>query len=114
MKIALIVSGVFFGIALIIIISYLHYEGAKFKEIVQGIFMAFIIGLLPLMIYAIATYDGSKDKDKIWNDGKCPTCNTQWEFVNGSTWRGDEQYFYKCPKCKKVISVDNYGNVKRI
>lgn len=112
MKIALIISGVFFCIALIIIINYLYYECAKFKEIIQGIFLAIIIGLLPLMIYAIATYDGGKNE--IWNDGKCSTCNAQWEFVNGSTWRGDERYFYKCPKCGKVISVDEYGNAKQV
>lgn len=49
-------------------------------------------------------YFGAKAEKDTWNNGVCPTCEVEWDFVNGSkAWRQDTIYFYECPNCSKVI-----------
>lgn len=55
-------------------------------------FSAWVLVILGLLIY-ISIIDA-----KIYNGGKCPTCNTQWIIVCDEDGNG-----YHCSKCHKTI-----------
>lgn len=51
--------------------------------------------------------DWSGDKDQ-WNNGICPTCETEWIFANADRTRnGSTHYFWYCPDCGNIIDLTN-------
>jgi hypothetical protein len=43
----------------------------------------------------------------VWNDGKCPTCNSEWNFESVARGKNSTVYYYECEQCHEVIK-QNY------
>ena len=68
----------------------------------------FISAFIIMVLCVIAGVVGEKNK---WNDGRCPSCETKWEYVktvnhyDGEEYGSHSTHIYKCPKCGKMIEI---------
>ena len=70
----------------------------KIKSFVKRIIIFLAVALILFFVF----YSERKENERNWNNGKCPKCNTAWEFSNASVHRGTTYVWY-CPNCKNVI-----------
>ena len=82
---------------------FLPYYWDEFKRKIVSLFLAIVLGLL--CSYAINEND--KRQEEIWNNGIHAECNGEWEFTNGSYYKGKIIYFYKCDKCNEIVEFDS-------
>ena len=73
------------------------------QKTVVSLFLSVLIGLL--CSYMIIENDVLQEET--WNNGIHAECNGEWEFTNGSYYRGKTYYFYKCDKCGKVVEFNS-------
>lgn len=59
------------------------------------------IGLFSTCLFSLEMYNDSDN----WNTGVCANDNAAWIFVNGSTSRYGDSYYYKCPECGNAICL---------
>lgn len=75
----------------------------EFKRVIVGLFLSLLIGFL--CSYMLIENDNLQEE--IWNNGIHAECNGEWEFTNGSYYKGKTYYFYKCDKCDKVVEFNS-------
>lgn len=44
--------------------------------------------------------------DKLWNNGHCPVCGSEWEYEQAVGHYYSTSYMYVCNKCGKRIEID--------
>ena len=70
----------------------------SFIAVVLMIIIAAVLGAVCMLI------DGKHD-DKLWNQGRCPECGTEWQYEQAVGHRYSTHYIYMCPKCGKRIEI---------
>lgn len=97
-----IITFVFFFLIIGVFI-YMIVNSATDGGIKSIVTTVLISGTLTL-IFTLGLWADAATKDKTWNDGVCPYCNTKWELVNVDKDRyGYKTYYYNCPDCGTII-----------
>lgn len=93
--IMLLPVGGFFGI-----ITWVGNDDlAKSKQIIMT-----ILAVLVMTTIVSGAFCWSYNADLCaWNDGKCPTCNSEWSFESAARGRNSTIYYYECEECHEVI-----------
>ena len=68
---------------------------------------AIIIFLLmaALLISGAIIISGNHD-NKLWNNGHCPACGSEWEYEQAVGHHYSTHYIYMCSECGKRIEID--------
>ena len=102
-----------------IVISLVVHSAYDLKPILSA-FIGLCGSLIIALIFIGSTCIEDLSDDVVWNDGKCPNCQVEWEFENvnsdskfiySTTLKANvshsrTHYYYKCPKCGKVIETN--------
>lgn len=73
------------------------------KRTIVSLFLSLLVGLFFSYIFI----ENDNRQQEIWNNGIHAECNGEWEFTNGSYFKGRTYYFYKCDKCDKVVEFNS-------
>ena len=73
------------------------------KRVVKTITAVIVMSLI-MSFFFTCYYLGETDE---WNDGKCSTCNVEWDFEGADRGMNSKTYYYECPSCHDVITQNN-------
>ena len=82
---------------------YRHYTPASWGEI--GVMCIICAVLLIICVCCDGIHNAN-----VWNDGHCPTCGSEWRYVEAVGHRYTTSYIYVCDKCNSHIEVSNEPN----
>ena len=68
----------------------------KAAIIIFLILIAIIIGLIII---------GVNRDDKLWNNGHCPACGSEWKYEQAVGHYYSTSYMYVCNKCGRRIEI---------
>lgn len=66
---------------------------------------AIIMALILIAIIVCAVIIGGNRDNKLWNNGHCPTCGSEWEYEQAVGHYYSTSYMYVCNKCGKRIEI---------
>ena len=66
--------------------------------------IAVIILIVIAFIVSIVLIDKGRT-NKLWNNGHCPACGSEWEYEQAVGHYYSTCYIYACPKCGKRIEI---------
>ena len=69
----------------------------KSAIIIFLILIAIIIGIIII---------GGNHDNKLWNNGHCPECGSEWEYEQAVGHYCSTSYMYVCNKCGRRIEID--------
>lgn len=67
-----------------------------------------VITTIILLIIAIVigcVIVGETHDNKLWNNGHCPECGSEWEYEQAVGHYYSTQYIYVCNKCGRRIEI---------
>lgn len=64
-----------------------------------------VILLFLIALIIIGVIVDNKHDDKLWNQGRCPKCGSEWEYEQAVGHRYSTHYIYMCPECGKRIEI---------
>jgi DNA-directed RNA polymerase subunit RPC12/RpoP len=68
-------------------------------------FITAIIILLILIVVIIGAVVIKNHDDKLWNNGHCPVCGSEWEYEQAVGHYYSTDYVYVCNKCGRRIEI---------
>lgn len=77
-----------------------------FKSVALRILQGLLIGIAFSFFFSGAIHLDHASNANIWNDGNCPNCQQEWQFVNASHGKNTTFYYWQCPNCKDIIELD--------
>lgn len=92
--------GIFFGG----FFSLCFFNGEKWG--VKKIFHVFITFTLCGLFFGGLIFLNNLGNEATWNNGKCPSCSTEWTFSNAQDKHGTTLYYWYCEKCHTIIELD--------
>lgn len=66
---------------------------------------AIIIFLILIAMLIVGVLIDKKHDDKLWNQGHCPECGSEWEYEQAVGHRYSTHYIYVCNKCGRRIEI---------
>ena len=104
-----IINVIIFTIGVGWFFGYMAVGGIPERHEWQKKIIVVITALMIGIIITILLYFNHNYEQKIWNNGCCPNCQTEWQLVNVEHVRNTgNTYYYTCPKCGKIIE-QNYN-----
>lgn len=64
-----------------------------------------MIILVIIVIIAGIIIIGTNRDNKLWNNGHCPVCGSEWEYEQAVGHYYSTSYMYVCNKCGKRIEI---------
>ena len=77
-----------------------------FKSVAARIFQGLLIGIVISFFLSGAIFLDYSSNADLWNEGYCPRCQQEWQFVNASHGKNTIFYYWQCPNCKDIIELD--------
>lgn len=66
---------------------------------------AIIIALILFAIIVCLIIVGENRDNKLWNNGHCPSCGSEWEYEQAVGHYYSTSYMYICNKCGRRIEI---------
>ena len=85
-------------------VTWIRNEEKPLKVKLFKTITAVVVMSLIMSFFFTCYHLGETDE---WNDGKCSTCNVEWDFEGADRGRNSKTYYYECPSCHDVITQNN-------
>ena len=66
---------------------------------------AIIIFLILIAVLIVGVLIDRKLDNKLWNNGHCPVCGSEWEYEQAVGHYYSTSYMYICNKCGRRIEI---------
>lgn len=76
-----------------------------FKSVILRILQGALIGIAFSFFFSGAFYLDHESDAHLWNDGTCPKCQQEWQFVNATHGKNTTYYYWQCSNCKDIIEL---------
>lgn len=68
---------------------------------------AIITFFIVIALFIFCAFLDKKYDDKLWNQGRCPECGSEWEYEQAVGHYYSTSYMYVCNKCGRRIEISD-------
>lgn len=75
------------------------------EDIWPEFIVAIVIFFILIAMLIVGVLIDKKHDNRLWNQGRCPECGSEWEYEQAVGHRYSTHYIYVCNECGKRIEI---------